>query len=200
MKLNGKSWAVILGLTVFFVLGYFCENAFYNLVRSSPGSGLHMFGEIGYQAGIGLYQAMLCICLAAAGIVYKYRPCLAAGVRGILSVAASGLGVQIVKHLIGRPRPRLWAAGITHWGPSLKSGFESFPSGHTATSFALATVLAYHFPRASMVFYSLAGLVALSRAISGAHFLTDLAGGMALGLIVGQLWKSYWRSFFRRPR
>ncbi|MBF0551105.1 MAG: phosphatase PAP2 family protein [Deltaproteobacteria bacterium] len=187
MKLNGKSWAVILGLMFFFVLGYFGEDAFYNLGRSSAASGLHMFGEMGYQAGIGLYQAILCGCLVAAGIVYKCRPSLAAGVAGMLSVAASGLVVQIVKHLIGRPRPRLWAAGITHWGPSLKSGFDSFPSGHTATSFALATVLAYHFPRASMVFYSLAGLVALSRATSGAHFLTDLAGGMAVGLIVGQL-------------
>ncbi|MBF0524048.1 MAG: phosphatase PAP2 family protein [Deltaproteobacteria bacterium] len=187
MKLNGKSWAVILGLMFFFVLGYFGEDAFYNLGRSSPASGLRIFGEIGYQAGIGLYQAILCVCLAAAGILYKSRPCLAAGVRGILSVAASGLVVQIIKHIIGRPRPRLWAAGITHWGPSLKSGFESFPSGHTATSFALAAVLAHHFPKASMFFYSLAGFVALSRATSGSHFLTDLAGGMAVGLIVGRL-------------
>jgi undecaprenyl-diphosphatase len=61
----------------------------------------------------------------------------------------------------------------------------SFPSGHAATSFAGATVLAFAWPRWSAALYALALLVGASRVYVGVHFAGDILAGAILGLLVG---------------
>jgi membrane-associated phospholipid phosphatase len=66
------------------------------------------------------------------------------------------------------------------------SGF-AFPSGHTAVSFASATVLQQHFGwRAGAPAYALASYVALSRVQMQRHYLSDVAFGAALGIAAGR--------------
>ena len=67
---------------------------------------------------------------------------------------------------------------------SLPSG-SSFPSGHTATSFACATVLSFFVPRAAPAFYLLALAIGFSRIYVGVHWPLDVLGGAVLGLAVG---------------
>lgn len=63
----------------------------------------------------------------------------------------------------------------------------SFPSGHTSTSFATATVLQRHLGwKAGVPAYALAGYVAASRIQSQKHFLSDVALGAALGIVGGR--------------
>jgi undecaprenyl-diphosphatase len=62
---------------------------------------------------------------------------------------------------------------------------SSFPSGHAATSFACATVLASFEPRLRVPLYVLAALIALSRTYVGVHFPLDVLAGAAWGLLVG---------------
>ena len=57
----------------------------------------------------------------------------------------------------------------------------SFPSGHAATSFASATVLAAFVPRLRVPLYVLAALIARSRAYVGVHYPLDAAGRRASG-------------------
>jgi len=71
------------------------------------------------------------------------------------------------------------------FGPSWDSGLDSFPSGHAMASFAVAAVLAKHFPWATWILYSTAGLVAASRVIHGSHFPSDVIAGAGLGVLVG---------------
>jgi undecaprenyl-diphosphatase len=66
----------------------------------------------------------------------------------------------------------------------LPSG-SSFPSGHTATSFACATVLSYFAPRAAPAFYLLALAIGFSRIYVGVHWPLDVLGGAVLGVAVG---------------
>ena len=61
----------------------------------------------------------------------------------------------------------------------------SFPSGHTATSFACATVLAVAVPRAAPAAYVLALAIGYSRIYVGAHWVFDVLGGIVLGVAVG---------------
>ena len=64
-----------------------------------------------------------------------------------------------------------------------------FPSGHTATAFAVATVVARRYARhrwVPWVAYGLASTVAFSRATSGNHFVSDIAFGGAIGYSVGR--------------
>jgi len=103
----------------------------------------------------------------------------------LLAAAVAGaVGLyDIVKPLIGRPRPppAIW---IGHYSGA------AFPSGHAAQSVAfyamLAIVLGAGRSRwAKTVLWSVAALVGLavggSRIYLGAHWLTDVLGGYALG-------------------
>jgi undecaprenyl-diphosphatase len=58
---------------------------------------------------------------------------------------------------------------------------HSFPSGHTATSFAGATALSLLYPRGTPVFYVLAAAIAYSRLYLGVHFPLDVVGGAVIG-------------------
>jgi undecaprenyl-diphosphatase len=60
----------------------------------------------------------------------------------------------------------------------------SFPSGHAATSFAGATILAFAFPRLAPLLYVLAAAVGFSRLYLGVHYPLDIVGGAVLGVLV----------------
>lgn len=63
----------------------------------------------------------------------------------------------------------------------------SFPSGHTSTSFASAAVLHRELGwKVGMPAYGFASYVALSRVQAKRHFLSDVAFGAALGILVGR--------------
>jgi undecaprenyl-diphosphatase len=58
----------------------------------------------------------------------------------------------------------------------------SFPSGHAATSFAAATLLARAVPRLAVPLYGLATAIAFSRVYVGVHYPLDIVGGALLGI------------------
>lgn len=72
-------------------------------------------------------------------------------------------------------------------GPYLTAG--SFPSGHTATIFLLASVLTIGLGRRriAVVLIALALLIGLSRIAVGAHWPMDIAGGAACGWLSGMI-------------
>ncbi len=61
---------------------------------------------------------------------------------------------------------------------------DSFPSGHAATSFACAALLAWLTPLPKVPLYALAALIAFSRVYNGVHYPLDVLAGAALGLAV----------------
>lgn len=63
----------------------------------------------------------------------------------------------------------------------------SFPSGHTAVSFASATVIQQHFGwKAGIPAYAVASYVAASRVHAKRHFLSDVAFGATIGIMAGR--------------
>ena len=96
----------------------------------------------------------------------------------------SGLLSQLVKHVVGRARPKLVdTLGPQHFDLfSLKAVLASFPSGHTTTIVAAAASLSFFMPRPAALLFALAAPVAASRLIVGAHYPSDVLGGVFLGL------------------
>jgi undecaprenyl-diphosphatase len=66
---------------------------------------------------------------------------------------------------------------------------SSFPSGHAASAFCAAVLLSDDDPRMAPVFYTAATVVALSRIHVKIHHASDVAGGVAVGLLLGHLGK-----------
>lgn len=148
----------------------------------------HLFKAMGWLSylGKGWVQAIPCLVLLIAGLWMKKGPKMEeAGRKGLYSIATAGITVQIVKYLVGRPRPRVMdAVGLT-LGPSLAGGFDSFPSGHAASAFAFASTLSFFYPKWRFPLYTYAALVSISRIYIDAHFLSDVFAGIFLGLWIG---------------
>jgi len=140
--------------------------------------------------GDGEQLVILSVVLLAIGWGTGRPPLMAAGWQTLLAHGLAGLLTNVSKHLIGRPRPRLVHSGGWLSMPSMEAGLDSFPSGHTTASFAVATVLARRFPAGGVVFFAIAGFVGLSRVLRGAHFPTDVAGGIVFGVLSGSLFAS----------
>ncbi len=105
-------------------------------------------------------------------------------------IALSGLLTDVLKWLIGRARPVLdQRSHIYAFLPfSADSTWNSMPSGHATTSIALAVALALLWPRGRIVWLALGGLLAASRVIVCAHYLSDiLAGGLVATIVANEL-------------
>jgi undecaprenyl-diphosphatase len=91
----------------------------------------------------------------------------------------------LLRQLVGRDRPPLVypdprpLVSVPHTG--------AFPSGHAASAFAAATVIAWASRRLAVPAYVLAALVAWSRVYVGVHWPLDVIGGAILGVLVGTL-------------
>ncbi|MCB2191079.1 MAG: phosphatase PAP2 family protein [Deltaproteobacteria bacterium] len=145
------------------------------------------WGKAAYWMGHGGVQLALGAILMANGFQLGRFKRVKAGIYSIWAVSISGVAVQVVKYLAGRARPRMNLQADMWFGLSFNSDMHSFPSGHTATSFALAAWLAYRYPHMAVVFYGMATFVAVGRVISGAHFPSDILAGAVLGMLVGSV-------------
>ena len=68
-----------------------------------------------------------------------------------------------------------------------KSNNHSFPSGHAADSFMVATVISKYYGRkASVIAYTAACFVSFSRVKRDVHWASDVVAGATLGYIVGR--------------
>lgn len=88
----------------------------------------------------------------------------------------------ILKPLVARPRPYTFRE-VSLLIP--RPGDHSFPSGHTASSFAAAGALLFMKARGRIPALLMALLIGLSRLYLYVHYPTDVLGGILLGLACG---------------
>lgn len=122
------------------------------------------------------------------------------GIVMTLSMLFNLLATNIVlKNLLARTRPYVVVEGL-HRIIEAQSDF-SFPSGHTACSFAAATVIFLMCPRkAGVPAMVLAVLISLSRLYVGVHFPTDVIGGAIVGTAAALLARWVYKKFEERGR
>lgn len=156
-------------------------------LRSHNLSALQPLGDLGEKLGNGGTLVTISLLLLGAGYVMKRRVVIRIALDSLLAHGVVAILVNALKHIIGRPRPRLTHSGEWQWWPSLDSGLDSFPSGHTSATVAVATVLARGLPRFRWVPYVLAAWVGASRIWRGSHFPGDVVAGMVVGFVVGSI-------------
>ncbi len=102
----------------------------------------------------------------------------------LIGLSFSGIVSTGLKWIASRHRPiNLFEDGLFGFN-FFKIAFTyestSFPSGHSVTAFALATAVSFIYPRWSAVAIAIALIIAMSRVVLTAHYLSDvIAGGVA---------------------
>lgn len=104
------------------------------------------------------------------------------------SYAISGIIAQILKYFILEARPAVFLKNTTYpyfiENVTLHN-FHAFPSGHTASAFALAGVLSFAAKNKNYSIFYLTGavLVGYSRIYLAQHFMDDVLVGAIIGIL-----------------
>lgn len=102
------------------------------------------------------------------------------------AAALAGTVTLGLKFAVGRIRPR--DGGRPGDFRPFRGGDGSFPSGHAAVAFAVATVIAQETPDrwSDIGLYGAASLTAFARVHDDAHWVSDVVAGAALGYLAGR--------------
>jgi undecaprenyl-diphosphatase len=99
---------------------------------------------------------------------------------GFAAAALSYAIAFVIHHAYARPRPYM-SHHITHpWSTTTDA---SFPSDHTTVSFAIAFAVLSFNAVAGGIFLLVAAVIGIGRLFIGAHYPSDIAAGIVIGLI-----------------
>ncbi len=134
----------------------------------------HGFARVGNVGGSLMFQAGAGLATYVVGRATGNPAIASLGGDLVRAQLLSQTIVQATKFAVGRQRPD-------------GSNGLSFPSGHSASAFATATVIQQHFGwRAGIPAYGFAGLVGASRMASSKHYLSDVLIGAGIGIAAGR--------------
>ncbi|HYD37393.1 MAG TPA: phosphatase PAP2 family protein, partial [Allosphingosinicella sp.] len=127
-----------------------------------------------------------CLATIAAGLAGGDRRLARAGLRMLAAHTLATLAKDFVKNRVDRTRPRSKGKpGKDHVPrPGRRTAKEetSFPSGHSAGAAAVARAFARDYPEHGAPAYAAASALALAQIPRCAHYPTDVAAGVAIGL------------------
>ena len=191
---KGKHWkpatAVALGTVGFVLLDPHIEPFFRNRTRFDSYATGPLRGRNTTLAIVLTPAVFYVVGLATHSTHAKNTGILA--VEGLIGTQATSF---VMKNAIGRLTP----ADIPAHGDFRDTWFKyrgsftnrgGFPSGHTASAFAVATVIAGRYPKhrwLPYVAYGAASVLSLSRLPTRAHFPSDIFLGAAMGYGIGRL-------------
>lgn len=127
------------------------------------------------------------IWIALTIVLLCFRRTRKAGILSACSMLVTFLIANVIlKNAVARIRPYEVVAGLQLLIERQKD--LSFPSGHSASSFAAAVTMFLECPKKYSVWaLILAGLIAASRLYVGVHYPTDVLAGILVGTVVAIL-------------
>jgi len=107
---------------------------------------------------------------------------------GVESASISTATVLSLKFLTGRSRPYTGDDARTYSPFNIHASHQSFPSGHTAMAFSVASCIAEECNNTliSVLSYGTAALVGLSRINDNEHWASDVFVGSIIGIAIGR--------------
>ncbi len=182
---------IVLGL-----LALLIDRAAAHFIYDHVNARMHRFLDgITHYAKAGHWLAVAIIALVGAALARHFgvkSPDIGLLITYSLAFIASlTLGSAIlhaIKLVLGRRRPRDdMEMGLYGFMPlSFNLDYNSFPSGHALTICCVAVILTCVWPFLWPVWFAIAALLAITRALLTAHFLSDVLIGAGIGLIAAR--------------
>jgi membrane-associated phospholipid phosphatase len=145
------------------------------------------------KAGHWLGAAVLALIVAAGFRHFKVEEEDASLMIGyslaFIAMLTLGSGfLHVIKLVLGRRRPRDdMEMGLYGFQPfAFNLEYNSFPSGHALTICCVAVIFTCVWPDWWPLFFAIASLLAVTRALLTAHFLSDVLIGAGIGLIAAR--------------
>ena len=106
----------------------------------------------------------------------------------IASLTVGSAVLHSIKLVLGRRRPRDdMEMGLYGFVPfAFNTDYNSFPSGHALTICCVAVIFTCVWPMLWPLWFAIAALLAVTRALLTAHFLSDVLIGAGIGLIAAR--------------
>ena len=146
------------------------------------------WASVGSFLGNGLFLGGLISSLYLGGEIFDERGLRKTALLSLESWLTAGAFVLGIKSILGRARPYT-GLKANHFKPfAFGSDYHSFPSGHAASAFAVASVIADQTDSlvVDILSYSMSTLVALARVHESKHWTSDVFIGAAIGYFVGK--------------
>ncbi len=142
---------------------------------------------LGTASEIGSWKSLLALSAGtyALGLLMRDRRLAGAGRHMLQAGILAGVVKTSLKRTVHRTRPNvLMDEGFyTRGWPGTNVGpWQSFPSGHSALSAAVACAAARAFPEIKAPAYAVATGVITAQVLRGAHFPADVLAGAAIGI------------------
>lgn len=167
-------------LSVFILVTYSKSEGFYLLNPYHPPFLTYIFIYATY-----LGDGFFCIAVGILLFIFKQR---FLSLMVLSSYAISGIIAQALKYFVIEPRPAILLKETTYpyfIDDVTLHNLHAFPSGHTASAFALAAVLSFAAKNKNFSILFLIGalLVGYSRIYLAQHFLDDVLAGAIIGFV-----------------
>ncbi len=188
LRWKGKEWLTVGALTAGTILLTYADQPLRNATQgnqqyntSAAVVGGRIYGEwysIGGVAGA----------FALYGWMAKDTSAKKISIELFQAGVYSELVTQVLKMTVGRARPYMnLGPGNFHVFVGSKTDYNSFPSGHSTSAFALSTVMARHAHTTGLkiLAYIPAGFTLFSRIYQDKHWVSDELIGAAIGYFVG---------------
>lgn len=109
-----------------------------------------------------------------------------------LTMIAGSLVPHLIKRVVDQQRPDRQVRAPRHGIPRSGEEFDAFPSGHAAHVGVIAAIISRLEPRFTKLSWGLASLIAATRVLLLAHWLSDVLAGLAVGALLEQFTSSFW--------
>jgi len=192
-RLSSKQWLFAGGISLAGVFVYSQDEQIRNYFQKNHSKGANDFSKHFCEPfGSGLYSLPLLAGFFSYGAIAKDSRAKFVALTGLKAFVISTGFTQVIKQLTHRhrpdqnnlPNPKIWD------GPFSDIEYTSFPSGHSAAIFSIATVIASEYNDTfwvPIVSYTIAGLASVSRIYDDEHWASDVFFGAILGYAIGKL-------------
>jgi membrane-associated phospholipid phosphatase len=186
---KGQQWATFAGVATAWTVTYAFDEDIYEFFQRNRSGASNKTSKWVEPLGSGYYSVPI-----LAGIyIFSNRNSRHRNVAltGLKAYILAGGAAAVGKHLFHRHRPSENDPPDPYrWDGPYPFTFDhvSFPSGHTTSAFAVASVLTMGYrdkPWVGITSYTVASLVGLSRINDTRHWASDVIAGAALGSFIG---------------